>query len=235
MGVWLMLTWQMVRIINNNAHIVFARLGWRTAKAPARYVQALFDDYAERFDQHLMVDLAYAAPNLVRRIIGERLDGRAPEIVDLGCGTGICGPLFRPLAGRLTGVDLSPAMLAIAKQRSVYDALIKADIVQYLSHHKNQFDLCIAADVVVYLGDLRPLLKACAAALKPGGYLAFTVESTNQRGWILQRSGRYAHSRDYIQELARKYRFAIEVVEQDSLRTQDHQPVLGDIWLLRRQ
>ncbi|MEZ5581976.1 MAG: methyltransferase domain-containing protein [Candidatus Competibacteraceae bacterium] len=173
-----------------------------------------------------MVELAYAAPNRIRGIVGQFLDDRVPVAVDLGCGTGICGPLFEPLAERLIGVDLSPAMLKIARQRKVYDELIEADIVQYLRRHSGAFDLSFAADVLVYLGNLRPFLTASANALKPGAYLAFTVETTTQHDWILQPTGRYAHSRDYIQTLAQHCGFAVEALERATLRTQDYKPVV---------
>ncbi|MEE4377226.1 MAG: methyltransferase domain-containing protein [Candidatus Competibacteraceae bacterium] len=233
-GILLVLTWQIVRLLGTQMHLLCARLGWRTTKAPANYVRALFDDYAERFDQHLMVELAYAAPNRVRSIVGQHMDRGVSVAVDLGCGTGICGPLFELLAERLIGVDLSPAMLDIARKRRVYDELIEADVVDFLRQHQGEFDLCFAADVLVYLGDLRPFLKASSAALKPDAYLAFTVESTTQRDWTLQSSGRYAHSQDYIQTLARHCGFVVEALETATLRTQDYKPVVGDVWLLRR-
>lgn len=234
LGVWLVLTWKVACLLANNAHLLVARLGWRTAKAPASYVRALFDDYAERFDQHLMVDLAYAAPNRVRNIVGQCLDRVVPIAVDLGCGTGICGPLFRSITEHLIGVDLSPAMLEIARKRKIYDVLIEADIVRYLRGRQGEFDLCVAADVLVYLGDLRPLLTAVAVALRPDGYLAFTVESTLERDWVLQRTGRYAHNREYLQLLAQQCGFQVEALERATLRTQRDEPVMGDVWLLRR-
>lgn len=234
LGVWIVLTLQLVRLIGDNSHLLFAHLGCRTAKAPASYVRALFDDYARRFDHHLMMDLDYVAPNLVRGMVGRHAIVSAPVVVDLGCGTGICGPLFRPLAERLIGVDLSPNMLEVACRRKVYDALIETDIVDYLRRHPDRFDLCFAADVLVYLGDLRPLFAASAAALRPGGYFAFTVESTTRRDWILQRTGRYAHSRGHIRELARRCGFEIVALERATLRIQHDRPVAGDIWLLRR-
>jgi predicted TPR repeat methyltransferase len=234
LGVWLVLTWKVAWLLANNTHLLAARLGWRTAKAPAIYVRALFDDYAERFDQHLMVDLAYAAPNRVRSMIDPYLDSVMPTVVDLGCGTGICGPLFRPLTERLIGVDLSPGMLEVAEKRKIYDALVEADIVVYLGRHRHAFDCCFAADVLVYLGDLRPLLMAAAIALRPGAYLAFTVESATQGDWILQRTGRYAHSRDYVRTLAQQCGFQIVALEPAILRTQGDEPVIGDVWLMQR-
>jgi predicted TPR repeat methyltransferase len=198
-------------------------------------VRSLFDDYAARFDRSLMVDLAYAAPNLLRGIVGDRLDARASAVViDLGCGTGICGPLFRPLADRLVGVDLSPGMLERAAQRGRYDELVVADLVDVMAGGRDPVDLCIAADVLVYIGDLAPALGAIAAALAPGGYLAFTTETAESGDWRLRRSGRFAHARSYVRTVAEPAGLEMVTVERAILRTERGRPVAGDVWLLRR-
>ena len=49
-------------------------------------------------------------------------------ILDLGCGTGLAGLAFQPLAARLDGVDLSPAMIEKARARGIYDHLDVADL-----------------------------------------------------------------------------------------------------------
>src|SRR5437764_14430538 len=74
--------------------------GEAPARPPRHYVQALFDGYAGDFDAHLVQTLRYDAPRvLVQRLAGRRF----AQAVDLGCGTGLCGPLLRLLAQRLTG------------------------------------------------------------------------------------------------------------------------------------
>ena len=228
------LVWRLGQFLFDNRHQVHARLGLRTPKPPAAYIRALFDDYADYYDDHLMVELAYAVPNLLRGAVGERLDGAAPVVVDLGCGTGICGPLFRPIAGTLIGVDLSPEMLDRAERRGIYDQLVEADLVRYMAHIDIRADLCLAGDVFVYIGDLAPAFRAIAPALAPGGYFAFTTEAGAGPDWALQRTGRYAHGRDYIEGLARRTGLAVVTVEAATLRTQSDRPVAGDVWLLRR-
>ena len=230
----LVLLWRLAHFLFDNRHYINARLGLRPPKAPASYVRALFDDYADYYDNHLMVELAYAGPNLLRGAVDRRLDGRSPLVVDLGCGTGICGPLFRPLAETLIGVDLSPDMLARAEARGIYDRLVEADLVRYMAQAEDQVDLCLAADVFVYIGDLAPAFRAIAAALSEGGYFAFTTEAGAGRDWTLQRSGRYAHGRDYILSLARQCGLIVVSVEAATLRTQRGEPVTGDVWLLQR-
>ena len=72
----------------------------------------LFDRYADTFEQSLS-GLGYQGPVLIAKLL--QASGFAPRkqlnILDAGCGTGLCAPALLPYAARLTGVDLSPAMV----------------------------------------------------------------------------------------------------------------------------
>ena len=119
-------------------------------------------------------------------------------VADLGCGTGLCGPLIRPHASRLIGVDLSAAMLAKARERAVYDELLQADIAAALAGFEADLDLALSADVLVYLGSLTAVFAAVARALRPGGWFGFTTETHDGDGFLLDTTGRYRHSRRYL-------------------------------------
>lgn len=234
--------WQVCRAVMADWHLLQARLGWlherlgwRPARAPERYVRDLFDTYAHRFDTHLLVELAYAAPNHLRDLVDASGDP-APVglVVDLGCGTGVLAPLFRPLARELRGVDLSPEMLRRAEARGLYDRLIEADIIRHLEGQKATCDLLIAADVLVYLGDLRPLMAAVARALRPGGRFAFTTEHLDRGDFVLCRSGRYAHGPAYVAATARAAGLAVEIERRAAVRVEADRPVEGGLYLLRR-
>ena len=81
--------------------------------------KAVFDRYAENFDAHLQGQLQYRAPEMLAQVIGAaRTDDKLLDILDLGCGTGLCGPLFKPIANSLAGVDLSPNMIEKCKART---------------------------------------------------------------------------------------------------------------------
>ena len=102
------------------------------ASVPKRYVQSLFDDYADTFDEHLVNALRYEAHRfLVDNLRGVGLE-RFHAALDLGCGTGLCGPLVKRAVQRLDGVDLSPLMLDKARALGVYELLVQGDLVQHL-------------------------------------------------------------------------------------------------------
>ena len=172
---------------------------------PRAYVTRLFDDYAPRFEAHLVGALAYRGPALLI----EALDAVAPGrrfacALDLGCGTELMGAGVRHRAAWLEGVDLSPSMIARAEARDVYDALATGDAVERLDHSvSGAFDLVLAADTLCYFGDLGPILAACRRALADGGLFLFTAETFEGDGYRLLGSLRFAHSACYVESAAR--------------------------------
>jgi predicted TPR repeat methyltransferase len=203
-------------------------------EAPPRaaddYVREEFDRFAESFDDKLS-SLNYRAPQLVGEAVARHHS--APDgslvVLDVGCGTGLGGLLLRPYAARLSGVDLSPEMLARARDRGVYDDLAEMELVAYLGGHPRAFDLVTVIDTFVYFGDLAPPLAACAAALRPGGSLAFTVEAAPepQTTFRLDRSGRYVHGREYVESCLDRAGFGRREIDSVALREEGGQPVGG--------
>lgn len=203
---------------------------------PDGMIEALFDEYAGHFEAHLQGVLQYRAPELMMEILQRELrplQGRW-QVVDLGCGTGLCGPLLRPLAQRLVGVDLSQGMLDRARAKGVYDELWQTDLVEALGRLHGQVDLAASADVMIYVGSLSPVLRQAAAALKPGGWFVFTTEVHEGEGYVLSHTGRYLHARGYVESEARGAGFEVHCVEAIVSRFNDGLPVMQDVHVLRR-
>ena len=180
-------------------HVAAAMTGEASPdRAEDGYVRQLFDGFAADFEQRL-ADLDYQAPALVAACLNRlwpQPSGRL-EVLDAGCGTGLCAPALRRHARTLWGVDLSFEMLERADARRLYDELEVVELTAFLIEHPEHFDLIVAADVFCYFGDLVPVLTAAAAALRPGGRLVFTVERDTGNGmaaFTLQANGRYRHA-----------------------------------------
>jgi predicted TPR repeat methyltransferase len=204
--------------------------------APADYVKSLFDQYAGRFDRHLVDVLGYRTPALLDALLRPRL-GALPldAVLDLGCGTGLCATFLRPLARHLTGVDLSQRMLDKAADLGLYDELVCADIVDWLAAHAGPCDLAVAADVLVYLGDLAPLFARVRRALRAGGLFAFSceaLEDADDRGYAMQPSNRFAHTLDYVMRTAHAAGFAVLATAPATLRREHGRDVGGHLVLL---
>ena len=229
------------------------------AAAPAEYVAALFDSYAGNYDQHLTTTLQYRVPQALCALLAEWLPeggkttpavvpaGTASrsalppsmavgglDVLDLGCGTGLSGVALRSLARQLTGIDLSPRMLARAHERGLYDRLIEGDLVQVLAGQVASYDLVAAADVFVYIGDLEAVMASVRQALRPAGWLAFSVESLSAGTYCLQPTGRYAHAPAYIEMLAQRHGFGRVTGQEVTLRVEQGRPVAGQLQVWRR-
>jgi predicted TPR repeat methyltransferase len=202
-------------------------------RAPADYVATLFDSYAPHFDQTLVGRLNYRGPEMLQAALELPTQARSLDVLDLGCGTGLCGMRFREWAATLIGVDLSPNMLAKARERGVYDELILGDLLTVLQENEGRFDLILAGDVFVYLGELGPIFEAVKLALRPGGRFAFTVELCDGPGYQLLSTVRFAHSVGYLQNLAKRWQMEELCLREVILRSEFGRNLAGLVVVLR--
>ena len=204
------------------------------AQIPSALLTDLFDHYAPGFDDHLRGKLQYMLPEKIADAIAAVRQPGLQDVLDLGCGTGLCGPLLRPWAEHLCGVDLSPLMIEQAKARNVYDTLEVCDLVAAMRQAERGFDLLVAADVFIYIGDLSPVFEAAARCVRPGGLLAYSVEAGSGDRYHLQmKSKRFAHSKPYLQKLAAMHGFVEESFESVTARFDAGQPVPAYLVVLR--
>lgn len=201
--------------------------------APARYVVNLFDWYAEHFDDHLQGRLKYQTPALICEQLFKLHPASGMDVLDLGCGTGLCGPLLKPLARTLTGVDLSPNMLEMARRRGIYDQLVCSDLTTFLEPQTASFDLVIATDVFIYVGALEAVFAATRTAVRPGSLFAFSFESSDSEDLVLRPTRRYAHSVAYIERLASSHGFEIVSLTPSVIREEGGKNQNGFLAVLR--
>ena len=142
------------------------------------------------------------------------------------------GEEIRSHCTNLEGIDLSRKMLEIAKSRDIYDNLEHADIVEYLSNAELDFDYFIATDVFIYVGDLSEVFRLIKARNKKPGQLIFSTEHTNERGFHLEKSGRYSHSTSYIEELCKEFKFSISHFSETNLRKEKGSFLIGGLYFL---
>ena len=179
------------------------------------FTEKLFDNFADNYEM-VMQNLDYTAPVVIGRIAGH-LEGR---IADLGCGSGLVGMAVKKAENYLIGVDISTKMLEKAKQKNIYDELVKSDIVDFLKT-RNDFDWIVAGDVLGYIGNLDEFLKC-----SKGKNLIFSIEvNKNITDYKLQTNGRYNHNPVYVEKLLIKYGFYDISTEEFELRTENSVPV----------
>lgn len=204
------------------------------SRSDAGYVRHLFDQFSTDYDERMLSQLSYQAPQTLRELAQFVMPGQTGlAVLDLGCGTGLSGAAFKDRAAVLEGMDLSPAMIAKAQARGIYDHLKVGDIESGLGAAR--YDLVVAADTLVYLGDLDPVMASVATALRPGGFFLFTVEAKEGEGFELGPKRRWRHSENYLRARAEAYGFEIAGFMACVPRHEAHQPVNGFAAALKKR
>jgi predicted TPR repeat methyltransferase len=211
-------------------------------RAPARaddaYVRNVFDSFADSFDEQLLKNLDYRAPQiLTEALIGVLGSPTASlDVLDAGCGTGLCGPLIRAHARRLDGVDLSGGMIEKARLRGDYDELVVAEITAHLQANLAAWDVMLSADTLIYFGDLVPVMSAACAALRAGGWLAFTLEALDgeEDRFELSSSGRFRHTRSHVKRVLDLAGFGDVTITEAVMRKEVGKQVVGWMVLARK-
>ncbi|PDS34889.1 SAM-dependent methyltransferase [Rhizobium anhuiense] len=210
-------------------------------RPPSRYVERLFDDYADRFESALVEKLDYSVPQKLAALIAST--GRRYErAVDLGCGTGLLGPEIRGRVDRLEGFDLSQNMLVKAAEKQVYDSLAQADLSLapdlsglFADAARHRADLVTAADVLMYLGNLESVFAIIGELAASGADIAFSVEDAGDgEGFHLAPSLRYAHSESYVRALLARHGLQILATVKSVIRKDGGKPVSGILFLTRK-
>jgi predicted TPR repeat methyltransferase len=207
----------------------------REASAPSDYIKSLFDSYADHYDEHLLTALDYQVPAHFERLLKKT---HAPEsawdMLDLGCGTGLCGALLKPFAKTLTGVDLSPKMLEAARAKNRYDSLECEDLGTFLNNKHAAYDVIIAGDVMVYMGKLDFFFQQISQALRPSGLFLFNTEISENENYAMNQSGRFSHQKKYIETLANENHLERIHYEKVVTRLQNNEPVYGHLYVFKK-
>lgn len=219
------------------AGVLLAQIEGTPPVMPDAYVAGLFDEYAPRFDGHLVEALNYRAPamlaDLLRDVAGNAM--HFPAVLDLGCGTGL---MARALAGRfggMAGVDLSAGMLAIAEKSGLYARLEAAELLAFLTREASaNADLMLAADVFCYVPDLLPVFIEARRVLKAGGLFAFSIQTQEGEGVAIGADSRVHHAPAQIRAWAAAAGLAITREMTASTREDRGVPVAGALFVLAK-
>jgi predicted TPR repeat methyltransferase len=208
------------------------------ARSSDDYITHLFDGFSQDFDK-VLDRLGYRAPDLVVAALDLVHPGGGGDlhVLDVGCGTGLCGPGLRAYARTLEGVDLSAGMLDMARERECYDALHQSELTAWLGTHPHTYDVLTSADTLCYFGDLGAVFTAAAEALAPGGWFIFTVEASGDEDaddWRIYPHGRYSHRGGYLESGLQAAGLSTERIDNEQLRMESGQPVAGWVVVARR-
>jgi predicted TPR repeat methyltransferase len=176
---------------------------------PRELVTKFFNSIAGGYNQ-TEAENKYCGGTAVAEQVKPLLPASGITVVDLGCGTGIASIPFRSIAAQLIGVDVTASMVAQAQKemlggKPLFDRVVEADInVAGEVVTPASADLVLLVNAVQFVGALNGTLASAARMLKPGGFLALTVEpySGGDGFGIVRDSGRFGHAPGYVKQLA---------------------------------
>jgi phosphatidylethanolamine/phosphatidyl-N-methylethanolamine N-methyltransferase len=157
-----------------------------SSRAAARLLDQQASDAA--YDRWAPVyDLIFNLPFQPGRRAAARAAGSGGEILVVGVGTGLELPLL-PLTSSVTGVDLSPAMLDVARKRvarlglAQVKALLEMD-AQALGFGDAVFDVALAPYVMSVVPNPAQALDEMWRVVRPGGELVVMNHFAAEKGW----------------------------------------------------
>lgn len=204
-------------------------------RAPDAAVEQLYARFASFYESNMLDELDYQAPKRIAALVAELMpERRGLAALDLGCGSGLAGVGLRPRCARLVGVDLSPQMLQLARERSLYDALELAEIGAWLGRCRETFDLILASDSLIYIGDLSLVVTPAAPLLRPGGLFVFTLELGEVAPFRLSDNGRYTHTPGQVRKVAVAAGLEVVRLDEGYLRMEYEAAVNGLFVALRK-
>lgn len=211
-------------------------------RASDRQIAQLYTARASRWDVGASGQSGYQGHRLVAAALDELKVERVETIVDAGCGTGLVGELVRARTGHLVGIDMSDAMLAQARQKNVYDALICGNLLDYLTGHEQSCDIIVSAATLIHFGDLDPVFAAAAQCLRAGGLFAFTLFPNDEDpeavavGTLngLAQGGCFRHGDGYLTRTAARHGFSVALLRREAHEYVRNAPIPGTIAVLRR-
>lgn len=216
------------------AHMLAVLEGRTPPASPPDLVRGTYDTAAAIYETTVAAQLRFRTPDLLRALLDEVAgpELRLANALDLACGTGLMGERLRPLADRLTGVDLSPGMLARAEEKRVYDRLEVGEIAGFLAAADETYDLFACSDALIHVGDLAPLFDGVAARARPGALVLFSVEHhAGNEPYLLDRASvRYRHSYAYVTGLLAERGLTLRAHRLDTIRVDRGQPVTGGLY-----
>lgn len=128
----------------------------------ATYDEGMEGDHARRLYQHVVGEVTYAVAGMP-----------APRVLDLGCGTGaLAERLLDAIPGcSLTGVDLSPRMVEVARVRLAGRADVLLGDAERLPFHDAAFDVVVCNDSFHHYPDPERATFQAWRVLAAGGAL----------------------------------------------------------------
>jgi SAM-dependent methyltransferase len=147
------------------------------AQTPQELISA-YSQWAPTYDKDSVVEFGYKAPDVASAVLSKHVLDKSSRILDLGVGTGLVGERLAALGySYLVGVDLSPEMIELARNKAVYRNLFVDNAIAMRSD--DHPDDCY--DALICVGTFTPnhldssALKELVRVVRPGGVICLSL------------------------------------------------------------
>lgn len=206
-------------------------------RAPEAYVETLFDQHAEAFEDILVGQLGYHVPLLLNEALKVHAPGPHARMLDLGCGTGLAGVALSAMTHHRTGIDLSSNMIDLTGETDLYDELYVGDAVAFVEEIEDEapWNLIVATDVLPYLGDVTALFAGVRRVSAPEAVFAFSTERFDAPGgtYTVGPHQRFHHTLDYLERELAAAGFALLHAGEITIRHEEGAPLPGHLVIAR--
>ena len=147
----------------------------RTPEDSVRY----YGDWAADYDRGFAASHGYAAPKRIAATMLAEREERDEPVLDIGAGTGLLAEALRPELGpdvAIDGIDISPEMLAVARDKGIYRSLIEADLTKPLDVADGAYGALVSSGTFTHGHVGAGVLPELMRILRPGGLCVFGVK-----------------------------------------------------------
>lgn len=137
-----------------------------------------YRSFAAHYESEFAQSMGYVYPAALAEVFHKLAEVTGP-IADIGCGTGLVAKELQPVLDSIDGFDISPEMLAEAKQKNLYRDLYQVDLTGPLDRYANVYGAVISAGTFTF-GHLGPEpLRNLWQIAKPGGRFIIGVNQVH--------------------------------------------------------
>ncbi len=194
-------------------------------KQPKDLVKKSYDELSGNYDQ-ISASGNYKAPAWLVKNFPEDLRSRPIKVLDLACASGNLGTLPQTInnQSKMIGVDLSPSMLSIAREKNMYADLFEFDLDSPLENLQlGKFDLILAFGFLEFIQNSRQFMESTYNHLLPNGFLLCSfqegIEDDPQKPVLRKNKSGFFHfgsSKESVDKLLRNCSFENIMIEQST-------------------
>ncbi len=120
--------------------------------------------------------------------VAERVALQGARVLDVGCGGGILAESMARRGAQVTGIDLSPKPLKVARLHAM-EAGVSLDYREVAAEdlaaeQPGAFDAVTCMEMLEHVPDPASVVRACTTLVRPGGHVFFSTLNRNLKSWL---------------------------------------------------